>query len=128
VVTVTVTHDDDHALFSVRDTGRGIPTDRLEGIFERFRQVDASDAREKGGTGLGLPIARGIVEQHGGHIWAESLQGEGSTLRFTLPLASETHKQDTPPSEPFHVESEVIPRVQTPLDAEVLASLGSVVQ
>ena len=128
VVTVTVTHDNDHALFSVRDTGRGIPSDRLDGIFERFRQVDASDSREKGGTGLGLPIARGIVEQHGGHIWAESSQGEGSTLRFTLPLASETHKQDTPPSEPPQPESKVIPRVQSRLDAEVRVPLGSGVQ
>jgi len=85
-VTVTVGRDHDDALFSVRDAGRGIPADRLEGIFERFRQVDASDAREKGGAGLGLPIARGIVEQHGGRMWAESREGQGSTFRFTLPL------------------------------------------
>ena len=89
VVTLTVSPQDDDALFSVRDNGRGIPADRLEAIFERFRQVDASDAREKGGTGLGLPIARGIVEQHNGHMWAESRAGQGSTFRFTLPLAGE---------------------------------------
>ncbi len=89
VVTVTVSRMREGALFSVRDTGRGIPTDRLEGIFERFRQVDASDAREKGGTGLGLPIARGIVDQHGGRMWAESREGGGSTFRFTLPVAGE---------------------------------------
>ncbi len=88
LVTVTVRRDGERALFSVADTGRGIPADRLEGIFERFRQVDASDAREKGGTGLGLPIARGIVDQHGGRMWAESLEGEGSTFHFTLPLAA----------------------------------------
>jgi signal transduction histidine kinase len=75
------------AVFSVRDAGRGIPADRLEGIFERFRQVDASDAREKGGAGLGLPIARGIVVRHGGRIWAESGEGRGSVFRFTLPVA-----------------------------------------
>jgi signal transduction histidine kinase len=125
VVTVTVTRDNDHALFSVRDTGRGIPADRLESIFERFRQVDASDSREKGGTGLGLPIARGIVEQHGGRIWAESPPGEGSTLRFTLPLAGENHKQSKPPSGTPQLESEVIPRVQTRLDTEVRAPLGN---
>ena len=89
-VTVTVTREQQGALFSVKDTGRGIPADRLEGIFQRFRQVDASDAREKGGTGLGLPIARGIVNQHGGRMWAESHDGEGSTLRFTLPIAEES--------------------------------------
>jgi signal transduction histidine kinase len=87
VVTVTASSDDEGALFSVTDTGRGIPADRLEGIFERFRQVDASDAREKGGTGLGLPIARGIVDQHGGRMWVESREGRGSTFHFTLPVA-----------------------------------------
>jgi signal transduction histidine kinase len=87
VVTVTVSRDREAALFSVRDTGRGIPADRLESIFERFRQVDASDAREKGGSGLGLPIARAIVDQHGGRMWAESDETTGSTFRFTLPLA-----------------------------------------
>jgi signal transduction histidine kinase len=128
VVTVTVTRDHGCALFSVRDTGRGIPADRLEGIFERFRQVDASDSREKGGTGLGLPIARGIVEQHGGRIWAESHQCEGSTLRFTLPLASDNHKQGKPSGGPRRLKSEVIPRVQTRLDTEVRAPSGSGVQ
>jgi PAS domain S-box-containing protein len=62
----------DQVVFRVRDEGRGIPADKLEPIFERFQQVDSSDAREKGGTGLGLAICRSIVEQHGGRIWAES--------------------------------------------------------
>ena len=73
----------------MKDSGRGIPPDRLEAIFERFRQVDASDSREKGGTGLGLAIARGIIEQHGGRMWAESAEGHGSTFHFTLPLLSD---------------------------------------
>jgi signal transduction histidine kinase len=92
VVTLSVSLRDDAALFSVCDDGRGIPADRLEAIFERFRQVDASDAREKGGTGLGLPIARGIVQQHNGRMWAESRAGGGSTFRFTLALAGEPRK------------------------------------
>ena len=71
---------------SVKDSGRGVPQDKLKKIFERFGQVDASDSREKGGTGLGLPICRTIVEQHGGKIWVESVEGEGSTFRFTLPV------------------------------------------
>ncbi|WP_017303589.1 PAS domain S-box protein [Spirulina subsalsa] len=75
--------------FYVRDRGRGIPADKLEAIFGRFQQVDASDSREKGGTGLGLPICREIVQQHGGKIWVESILGEGSTFYFTLPLENQ---------------------------------------
>jgi len=74
-------------VFRVKDEGRGIPKDKLETIFERFEQVDASDAREKGGTGLGLAICRSIVQQHGGHVWAESEVGRGSTFLVQLPLA-----------------------------------------
>ena len=73
--------------FTVSDGGRGIPPEQLEAIFERFRQVDASDRREKGGTGLGLAIARAIVDEHGGRIWAESQLGQGTTFHFTLPAA-----------------------------------------
>jgi signal transduction histidine kinase len=73
-------------LFAVVDRGRGIPTAQLEHVFERFRQVDSSDAREKGGTGLGLAICRSIVQQHGGRIWAASEVGAGSTFFFTLPV------------------------------------------
>lgn len=72
-------------LFQVRDCGRGIPSDKLEVIFERFQQVDASDARSGEGTGLGLAICRSIIQQHGGQIWAESVLGEGSTFSFILP-------------------------------------------
>jgi PAS domain S-box-containing protein len=86
-VTVAVGHGDGCARFSVEDRGRGIPADQLDSIFERFKQVDISDARQKGGSGLGLAIARGIVESHGGHLWAESVPGRGSTFCFTLPLA-----------------------------------------
>ena len=75
--------------FQVEDQGRGMPADKLESIFERFQQVDASDSREKGGTGLGLPICRSIVQQHGGKIWAEGAEGQGSTFSFTLPTAAE---------------------------------------
>jgi PAS domain S-box-containing protein len=71
--------------FRVSDDGRGIPADKLESIFERFEQVDSSDTRQKGGTGLGLSISRGIVEKHGGRIWAESGPGQGATIHFTVP-------------------------------------------
>ena len=75
----------------VSDEGRGIPADKLEAIFERFEQVDSSDARQKGGTGLGLAISRGIVERHGGRIWAESEVGVGTTVLFSLPKSRRGH-------------------------------------
>jgi signal transduction histidine kinase len=77
---------DDQVVFEVQDHGRGIPADKLEIIFERFQQVDASDSRAMGGTGLGLAICRAIVEQHGGKIWARSEVGKGSTFAFSVPL------------------------------------------
>jgi len=77
--------DANEAEMEVRDQGRGIPADKLESIFERFHQVDASDARTMGGTGLGLAICRSIITQHGGRIWATSTPGQGSTFHFTLP-------------------------------------------
>lgn len=74
-----------YILFAVKDSGRGIPTDKLETIFQPFQQVDISDARQKRGTGLGLAICKKVVEQHGGQIWVESELGKGSTFYFTLP-------------------------------------------
>ncbi len=73
--------------FMVEDQGRGIGPEKLERIFERFQQGDASDSRALGGTGLGLALCRSIVEQHGGQIWAESEVGKGSRFLFTLPAA-----------------------------------------
>ncbi len=74
-------------ILSVKDSGKGIPQNKLKAIFGRFQQVDASDAREKGGTGLGLAICRTIVELHGGKIWVDSCLGRGSTFMFSLPLS-----------------------------------------
>ncbi|BAY26392.1 multi-sensor signal transduction histidine kinase [Calothrix sp. NIES-2100] len=90
--TVTLSVEDlrDRVLFKIQDQGRGIPETMLETIFGRFQQVDASDSRQKGGTGLGLAICRGIVQQHGGNIWAESTVGEGSIFYFTIPKLSES--------------------------------------
>lgn len=75
-----------HVLLSVQDQGRGIPANKLETIFGRFQQVDASDSRQNGGTGLGLAICKSIVQQHGGQIWVESQLNQGSTFYFTLPM------------------------------------------
>jgi PAS domain S-box-containing protein len=84
-VYLTVEQLDTEVRFQVCDQGQGIPAHKLESIFERFQQVDSSDSRRKGGTGLGLTICRRIIEQHGGRIWAESTPGKGSTFWFTLP-------------------------------------------
>ena len=103
-VSITATRQENHATFSVHDTGRGIPPDQLQTIFERFSQVDASDAREKGGTGLGLAIAQEIIEHHGGRIWANSTPEEGTTFSFTLPLATPTSDKERDESPPPVVE------------------------
>ena len=72
----------------VRDTGIGIPQDRLETVFETFTQLDGSDTRRAGGTGLGLAIASRLAERLGGALWAESEPGHGSTFCLRLPFAA----------------------------------------
>ncbi|MEO7086859.1 MAG: PAS domain S-box protein [Gemmatimonadaceae bacterium] len=99
-VEINVSSDTRDVRFEVRDRGRGIPSDKLDSIFERFHQVDASDSRAKGGTGLGLSICRSIVRQHGGKIWVESTLGHGSTFCVTLPLPpAPRHELATPTRE-----------------------------
>ena len=71
---------------SVSDTGEGIPAEEIDNIFERFHRVDKSRSRSTGGSGLGLTIARYIVEEHKGKIWARSESGKGSCFSFTLPV------------------------------------------
>jgi two-component system phosphate regulon sensor histidine kinase PhoR len=70
--------------FVVKDTGIGIPLEDVSRIFERFYRVDKS--RTGSGTGLGLSIAKHIVEAHGGKIWAESVEGAGSSFYFSIPV------------------------------------------
>jgi signal transduction histidine kinase/ActR/RegA family two-component response regulator len=71
--------------FFVRDTGIGIPANRLEAIFERFVQADLEDKRASQGAGLGLSIAKAYIDILGGEIWVESMEGVGTTFYFTLP-------------------------------------------
>jgi signal transduction histidine kinase len=80
--------DDVNVWITVKDTGVGIPPEKLDDIFQEFTQVDTSTTRKVGGTGLGLPISRRLIEMHGGRLWAEStgVPGEGSTFFVELPI------------------------------------------
>ncbi|HET7352575.1 MAG TPA: ATP-binding protein, partial [Gaiellaceae bacterium] len=86
-VDVSARLDDGHVEIAVADTGRGIPEEDLETIFEEFEQT--ADGKQAEGTGLGLPLSRKLVELHGGRLWVESEPGHGSTFRFTLPAREE---------------------------------------
>jgi two-component system phosphate regulon sensor histidine kinase PhoR len=81
-ISISAMASGDEVVIAVRDTGIGIPADDLPRIFERFYKADR--ARTSGGTGLGLAIAKHVVQGHGGRIWAESVEGQGSTFFFTL--------------------------------------------
>jgi signal transduction histidine kinase len=85
-ISITATQKDQAILLGVKDTGMGIPEDKLQMIFDEFYQVEGS---KYGGTGLGLAIAKRLVEEHGGRIWVESKLGKGSVFSFTLPLSME---------------------------------------
>jgi len=85
-ITVSVTREDNLAKIAVTDTGEGIPAEDLSNMFERFYRVDKSRARSGGGSGLGLTIAKRMVEAHGGTIRVQSELGKGSCFTFTLPI------------------------------------------
>jgi signal transduction histidine kinase len=89
-ISIRVTREENSVLISVKDTGIGIPVDLLESVFQEFTQVDTSTTRKVGGTGLGLPISRRLIEMHSGRLWAESsgIDGEGSTFYVFLPIES----------------------------------------
>ncbi|MCY8179606.1 MULTISPECIES: cell wall metabolism sensor histidine kinase WalK [Bacillus] len=86
---VDVNEEEELLYISVKDEGVGIPRKDMEKIFERFYRVDKARTRRLGGTGLGLAIAKEMVQAHGGDIWADSIEGKGTTITFTLPYKEE---------------------------------------
>lgn len=91
-VHISSDHDETHVRIHVRDTGCGIPADRLDQIFHQFVQVDTSVTRRNSGTGLGLAITRELIELHGGTVSVESELGHGSTFTISLPIKSKALK------------------------------------
>jgi two-component system OmpR family sensor kinase/two-component system sensor histidine kinase BaeS len=87
-ITISAELKEGRILVNVRDTGTGISPEDLPHVFERFYRADRSRARSSGGSGLGLTIAKQIIEAHGGQIWAQSWLGAGSTFAFSLPLSA----------------------------------------
>ena len=99
-VVVRVDREPERYLVSVEDDGIGIPAGELSHVFERFRQVDGSPTRQHAGMGIGLALARSLVELHGGAIWADSVVGKGSRFTFTLPIRAMDRRsgEQEPPS------------------------------
>ncbi len=89
LVEMSIAGDGENVRIAVKDSGRGVPDEFRESIFEKFSQADSSDTRQKGGTGLGLSIAKAIVEHHDGEIGFDSEVGIGSTFFFLLPVSKE---------------------------------------
>lgn len=93
IIRVSAIQKNDSIVVTVSDTGPGIPSDQISKIFDRFWQPKET---QKQGSGLGLSIAKGIVEAHGGKIWADSIPGKGANFHFTIPIAtSETQRQES---------------------------------
>ncbi len=103
-ISVKVRQTDENVIFSVADSGIGIPEDQLIKVFEAFHQVDNSSGRKYGGTGLGLAISRDIAKAHGGDLFATSVQGEGSVFTLTLPRPAAK-------AQPEEAEEEIEPLV-----------------
>lgn len=126
MVRLTINPDGEMVHFAVRDTGIGIPPDRLEHIFDSFAQADASMSRRFGGTGLGTTISRQLVELMGGQIWAESEVGRGSTFHVRLSLAPARERPQStsePPKEPTLPPLRILVVDDAPMNTELMTIL-----
>jgi signal transduction histidine kinase/ActR/RegA family two-component response regulator len=125
-VRLSIYPDGEEVHFSVRDTGIGIPPDRLERIFDPFAQADASMSRRFGGSGLGTTISRQLVELMGGRIWAESAAGRGSTFHVRLPLEpsrARGERTTEAPKEPPLPKLRILVVDDAPVNAELMTIL-----
>jgi signal transduction histidine kinase/CheY-like chemotaxis protein len=114
VVNITAARVNNEVLITVRDTGAGIPEDKLGNIFDEFYQIDYSTRRSHEGTGLGLAICKRFVEAHRGRIWVESQVEVGSTFSFTLPI---------PTGMDFEIPASVYRRIERDISEEQPAVL-----
>jgi PAS domain S-box-containing protein len=123
VVAVTVTPRDDKVRITVTDHGPGVPAAFRAHIFQKFAQADASDTRRQGGTGLGLAITRELLEQMGGSIDFDSVEGEGASFYFELPVVTEPV---SPSRKPEHADARVVLLVESDERARsaLVAALG----
>ena len=94
IITVSAKKKGEYVLFSVADTGEGIPKEARKKIFTKFYQADSSLTRKVGGSGLGLSISQGLVGLMHGKIWFDSVEGKGTTFYFTIPIAKGGKKNE----------------------------------
>ncbi|WP_010249859.1 sensor histidine kinase [Acetivibrio cellulolyticus] len=118
-IEVNIFNHKQHVLISVSDTGIGIPEDKLDLIFERFKQVDNSLAKDYEGIGVGLSLVKALVEMHGGNIEVESSLGVGSTFKVLLP-------KRILPDEPYFDNSEIDAEIERSIDEKVYIELSNV--
>lgn len=135
-IEVTARVDDDEMVISVRDTGAGIPPDKLDTIFQEFEQSDTSIRRPHQGVGLGLAISKHFVQLHGGRIWVESAMGHGSCFYFSLPTTAQArarrpgllrHTARVASAAP-HPKAEVVVLCDEPMMARMLERHGEGMQ
>lgn len=121
LVTLTGVHEQDgkdavHAELTVKDTGAGIPPERIDRIFDRFYQVDGSDTREQEGTGIGLSLVKELVDLYRGEIEVESVIDSGTTFRVKLPVARELFREEEQVERSVSGEKPSAPRVRAARD------------
>jgi len=121
-IEVSTRRGDNGVIVQVSDTGKGIPEEQLARIFDTFRQLDGSSTRRVGGLGIGLAIAKHIVELHSGRIWVESKAGVGSTFCFMIPV--ETDEVMRTSSDSGEALTRMVPANVTSVDAWIDSQLG----